>query len=109
MKYDELVKELRARAWQGRFNIEAADAITTLQAELEQCRKDAERYAWLRKTLESAKGSGSIDVNSERAYYETPEEGKQVRIQWYPDTPVGFYVSEAETIDAAIDKAMESV
>ena len=74
---------------------------------LEQQLKDAERYRWLCRTLESAKGSGSIDVNRELAYYETPEQGKQVRIQWYPDTPIGFYVSEAETINDAIDNAMK--
>ena len=74
---------------------------------LEQQLKDAERYRWLCGTLESAKGSGSIDVNRELAYYETPEQGKQVRIQWYPDTPIGFYVFEAETINDAIDNAMK--
>ncbi len=34
-----LVEELRARAFQGRFNTEAADEIERLQAELAECRK----------------------------------------------------------------------
>lgn len=82
-------------------------SIQELLEEIAELRKDAERYRWLKQTLESAKGSASIEVNQELAYYEKPEEGKEVRIQWYPDTPVGFYLVEDSSIDKAIDAAMQ--
>jgi hypothetical protein len=68
-------------------------------------KRDAERYRWLRDTLHKAVGSG-IEVNYLRLCYEEPEPGKEVRIYWYPDTPIGFYESHGETLDAAIDAAM---
>jgi hypothetical protein len=70
--------------------------------------QDARRYHWLKATLESAKGGASLDVNEARAYYETPEPGTEVTIQWYPDTPVGFHLVQGTTLDEAIDKAMEA-
>lgn len=42
---DELAKELRTCMSED-LNDKAADAIETLRAELEQVRKDAERFAW---------------------------------------------------------------
>jgi hypothetical protein len=29
-----------------------------------------------------------------------------VKLQWYPNTPVGFHFAEGSTIDEAIDAAM---
>lgn len=73
----------------------------------EELEADAARYRFLVATMQSAKGVASLEVNREFAYYEMPEPGEEVRLQWYPDTPVGFYLSAASTIDAAIDKAMK--
>ena len=70
-------------------------------------RKDAERYRWLRETLQSAKGGAYVTVNEHLSYYEKPEIGKEVKIQWYPITPIGFYIVEESTLDAAIDAAMK--
>ena len=44
----DIVEALRERAFQGRYNIEAADEIERLRDELDACQKDAERYRWLR-------------------------------------------------------------
>ena len=73
--------------------------------EVEALRKDAERYRWLR-SLSARSLSCGIEINEERLCYEDPAHGKEVRLQWYPYTPVGFYCVEAETLDAAIDEAM---
>lgn len=67
--------------------------------------KDAERWRWLRDTFMKAVGA-ALHVNDERLYYEQPKPGQEVRVQWYPDTPVGFYVATGSTLDEAIDKAM---
>lgn len=68
--------------------------------------KDARRYAFLRDMLHGAVG-GRVEVNDERLVYETPEPGREVRIAWYPDTPVGFYEAFGATLDEAIDAMME--
>ena len=75
------------------------------EARLAEYRNDAERYRWLRETLHKAVGSG-VEVNDRRLVYEEVEPGEAVRIYWYPDTPVGFYESKADTLDDAIDAAM---
>ena len=67
--------------------------------------KDAARYRFLR-SLSARSLSCCIWINEEKLCYEDPEPGKEVRLQWYPYTPVGFYLAEAETLDAAIDEAM---
>ena len=74
---------------------------------IKELRKDAERYRWLRETLQSAKGGAYVTVNEHLSYYEKPEIGKEVKIQWYPITPIGFYLVEESTLDAAIDAAMK--
>lgn len=87
MKYDELVKLLYSI--QGAPCIaEAADAITTLQAELEQCRKDAERYRFIRD-----------EIRCETLGVWKTLEGLPIEREWLT----------YEDLDAAIDKAMESV
>lgn len=68
---------------------------------------DAARYRWLKAKLESAVG-GSLHVNEQKLYYETPEPGKVVALQWYPDTPVGFHLLEAGTLDDLIDAGRDS-
>lgn len=83
------------------------DSYLHYKEKYEAAEKDAARYHWLNATLHSAKGGASVCVNDEFAYYEIPEEGKEVRIQWYPDTPIGFYLSEAKTLSEAIDAAMK--
>jgi len=77
------------------------------ERELAAAQADAERYRWLCKTLQSAKGGAYVNVNERLGYYEKPEIGKEVAIQWYPITPIGFYISEGSTLDAAIDAAMK--
>ena len=69
--------------------------------------RDAARYRWLRDNFHAAKGGAFLTVNERLGCYETPEPGKEVQLQWYPDTPVGFYLVEAATLDAAIDEAMQ--
>jgi hypothetical protein len=67
--------------------------------------KDAARYRFLRDLLHKSVGAG-VEVNDERLVYEEPKPGEEVRLYWYPDTPVGFYESKAATLDEAIDAAM---
>lgn len=71
--------------------------------------KDAERYRALHTLMQNAKGSASIEVNQHLAYYETAEPGQEVKLQWYPDTPIGFYTIEGATLDAVADEAVEYV
>jgi hypothetical protein len=71
---------------------------------LEAYKIDAKRYRWLRETLHSAVGGG-VEVNDQRLVYEEPEPNEEVRVYWYPSTPVGFYESKAMTLDRAIDAA----
>lgn len=70
-------------------------------AELE---KDALRYRWLRDTMQSSVGGG-IEVNDAKLVYEEAPAGEEVRVYWYPNTPVGFNQVLAATLDAAIDAA----
>lgn len=69
----------------------------------EELEADAARYRWLRDTLMGAVG-GMLVVNEDRLYYQAVE--VPVRLQWYPDTPVGFHLAEGATVDEVIDKAM---
>lgn len=80
--------------------------VPALVDENERLRQDAERWRWLVKTFEAAKGGASLNLNDDLGGYQTPEPGKECRVQWYPDTPVGFYVSEAATMNEAVDAAM---
>lgn len=66
---------------------------------------DAARYRWLRNTLTNSVGGG-VEVNDDALVYQKSEPGEEVRVYWYPDTPVGFYEVHGSTIDAAIDAAM---
>jgi hypothetical protein len=80
-------------------------ARKALAERIESLVEDAARYRWLRETFHAAKGGASLTVNDDLAVYQTPEPGKEVRVQWYPNTPVGFNLTEASTMDEAIDKA----
>ena len=84
------------------LTLTAVECIKKLKAENEALRKDAERWRLLRKTMEESVGGGVL-VNDEKLVYEDPEAGEAVSIYWYPDTPVGFYESKADTLDEAID------
>ena len=75
-----------------------------LEAEIAALKVDAERYRWLRDTLHSAVGGG-VTVNDERLVYEKPEPGEEVRVYWYPDTPIGFFECKAAMLDEAVDAA----
>ena len=89
---------------------QALDEVLThykeLRSERDALLKDRERLEWLITTFESSKGGAFLSVNEELGTYEEPASGKEVQIQWYPDTPIGFYVAEAATIREAIDEAM---
>lgn len=69
--------------------------------------QDAARYRWLKAKLEGSL-SGGIEVNDAKLSYETPIEGEEVRLYWYPYTPVGFLQINASTLDDAIDQGMAS-
>lgn len=81
------------------------EPVAQLKAERDALLADAERYQWLRDTLHGAKAGGGLTVNDELQVYEAPIPGEEVRIYWYPDTPVGHYEQLASTLDAAIDAA----
>lgn len=89
-----------ARALLSRYGRHAGDAQTADDA------RDAARYRWLRNTLTNSVGGG-VEVNDDALVYQKSEPGEEVRVYWYPDTPVGFYEVHGSTIDAAIDAAMQ--
>ena len=82
--------------------------IAELDSQLAEAKKDAERYRWLRDTLTSAVGGG-VRVNDAALVYEESEPCEAVQVYWYPDTPVGFYESKADSLDEAIDAAIARV
>lgn len=73
-----------------------------LMARVAELERDAGRWNQLRTLMENAHAA-FVSANEHRlSYEEIPPEGP-VSIQWYPNTPVGFNIVHAETIDAAID------
>lgn len=116
--------ETKVRDWIARLRQQAVDAVedrgtlgrsdidvdlcNEVADGLEAIAPDIFRYRWLRETFNAAKGGASLTVNEELGVYEKPEPGKEVRIQWYPNTPVGFNLVEAATLDEAIDDARSS-
>lgn len=102
LNYDALEKVLRSR------EKNLADALIRAEraeAERDAAFADAARYQWLRDTLHGAKAGGGVEVNDKLQVYEKPADGEEVRVYWYPDTPVGFCEFYAPTLDAAIDGA----
>ncbi|HEP6426948.1 TPA: hypothetical protein VDB83_001219 [Burkholderia cenocepacia] len=84
---------------------ESAQAIEDLLSELEAReadRRDAERYRIIRDTLSKAVGGG-VEMNDERLVYQEPVPGEEVRIFWYPYTPVGFSEVHGADLDSAAD------
>lgn len=67
--------------------------------------QDAKRYQWLRNTLRTSVGAG-VEVNDAALMYEPVVPGEEVRVYWYPNTPVGFNQVLGATLDEAIDAAM---
>lgn len=95
--------------WRDRDEFRAANAERErdiAEAQRDALRVDAERYRWLRDTLHSAVGGG-IEVNDLRLVYEEPEPGEEVRVYWYPVTPVGFNEAHGKTLDDAVDAAIK--
>lgn len=84
------------------LTLTTVECIKKLKADNDGLKRDAERWRLLRKTMEESVGGGVL-VNDEKLVYEYPEAGEAVSIYWYPDTPVGFYESKADTLDEAID------
>ena len=84
---------------------EDAQTIKRLERELAEARKDAARYRWLRKMSARSLACG-IEINDPKLYYEEPEPGKEVRLYWYPYTPIGFNEAAGSTLDEAVDEAM---
>jgi hypothetical protein len=66
---------------------------------------DAKRWRALRYLMMQSVGA-SLTANDERLVYEKPTPGAEVRLQWYPNTPVGFNYTEGSTINEAIDNAI---
>jgi hypothetical protein len=81
----------------------------------------------IQKILERCKCSFTIEVNDHRDVYETVEtyvssedispevlaemiaKDTVVRVQFYPDTPVGFYVIYHHDLDAALNEAIQII
>ena len=87
------------------LTLTTVECIKKLKAENEALRKDAQRYRWLRDVMSKSIGGG-VEVNDAALVYETSEPGEEVRVYWYPNTPIGFYDSKGSTLDEAIDAAM---
>ena len=131
----EAIDRLRAAA-QNEQTCIALQALLTateadrdrLAAEVDALRKDAERYRWLRddksnhlhltRNAEHAVNymtAAQWIEESEDWFADNSEEElqamKDANTIWclhvYPDTPIGSYVWNAATLDAAIDAAME--
>jgi hypothetical protein len=101
----------------------ATEAVAALRPELE----DAERYRWLR---DNEHHSISVERHENRCNYisvaewieqcpdlfedctqaqreEMAEKDVVWRLQWYPDTPIGFKWTARASLDAAIDAARQ--
>ena len=106
---------------------ELAPIATALCAEVDDLRKDAERYRWLR---DNAAHSFTVSRDDHKASYMPADEYMECSdgyyagidnaeretmaatntiwtVHIYPNTPVGFNVYHAATLDAAIDAAKE--
>jgi hypothetical protein len=64
--------------------------------------QDAGKWRLMRETLTQGI-AGGVEVNDAKLFYEQPTQGEEVRIYWYPDTPIGFYEVKARTLDDAVD------
>jgi hypothetical protein len=84
-------------------------ATTAGAAETSEDARDAARFRAIRHLMQTAKGSASIEVNQHLAYYDQCEPGEEVKLQWYPDTPIGFYTIEGHTLDDVADQAVEAM
>ena len=85
----DIVDELRARALQGRFNLEAADEIERLRAELsEQCRllgmsgeREAKHLAQI-AALEKERDALRAELDALKAWKEEAEKQEPTRDWW---------------------------
>jgi len=82
----------------------AFDELAYLRSMVEALAVDAGRYRWLRDTVATSVACG-FEANDEKLVYEDPLPGTEVRIYWYPDTPIGFYESRGSNLDEAVDAA----
>lgn len=99
-----------------------------LDGEIAELRKDAERYRFLKNMACCSMSIGlneghAINYTSFEQYaeecpeqydcvpYDVLERMKQANTDWsiqiYPETPIGFYVWHGDTLDVAIDRAMD--
>lgn len=85
---------------------ELADFARSLETSCGELERDALRYRWLRDTFHKAVGAG-VEVNERKLVYEESVPGEEVRVYWYPNTPVGFHQILAATLDEAIDEALK--
>lgn len=63
-------------------------------------------WNWLANIFTKSVGGGIEIHYEELAYLESPS-GKQVRIYWYPNTPIGFNEVFGRTVEEAIQRGME--
>lgn len=105
---------------------EVRDTLATAAPVVDQDRRDAERYRWLRDSDACSLSISHNDhhnmylsvadtLDDSQGYYRevNGEERKKMiatdtiwTLHIYPDTPVGFNVYHAASLDAAIDEAM---
>jgi hypothetical protein len=75
---------------------------------MNETERDAARYRWLRNILSTAKGGAGVQVNEALGVYEKPKAGEEVRLYWYPATPVGFNEILASSLDDAVDEGLRN-
>ena len=97
-----------------RINQYLATAKATIEQQrvrierLETLQDDAARYKVLREIFTKSVGGG-IEVNDAKLVYEECVPGEEVRVFWYPYTPIGFNDAHGSTLDEAVDARDDTV
>jgi hypothetical protein len=117
MENNDLIKRCRAtlevaedsgEPWAGHY----IDDVSALLNALESMPEDAKRYVFLRALVDTAVATGvevSLQANEQRLVYALAEEGKAIRLYWYPKNPVGFHEEYGDTLDEVLTKARVTI
>ena len=63
-------------------------------------------YCSVKSYLEFTNSTDTLDISPE-AVHSMIEEDTIVSLQWYPDTPVGFYIVHASKIEDCIQQCLD--